>query len=91
MSSDNSNSTANDLSKKILESMQRYVKLIDYMGADLPIETLCLPKKYERVLLSRGYLRIYELFDVNLTEIEGLSEVGIRHLTSSLDKFLPIS
>jgi len=76
------------INKKLLESLDHYKKMLGYMGADLPIGSLCLPKRYEKVLLDNGILRIYELFDRDLAKIEGIGKVGVRHLTAGLDQFL---
>lgn len=64
-----------------------YRKTINFMAADAPIQTLCLPKPIENILIREGCLRIYDVIDLDLTKIEGLGPVRIRNLTSSLDQF----
>jgi hypothetical protein len=79
------------INKKLVESLGNYQKMMGYMGADLPIESLCLSKKVEKVLINAGFLRIFELFDLDLFEIEGIDVIGARELTSSLNKFIAMS
>ncbi len=79
------------INKKLVESLGNYQKMMEYMAADLPVQCLCLPKRYEKALLSNGLLRIFELFDLNLVEIEGIGVVGARDITASLNKFISVS
>lgn len=76
------------INKKLLESLGNYRKMVGYMGADLPIECLCLPQRYEKALIDNGIVRVFELFDIDLTKIEGIGKVGIGYLTASLNQFL---
>ncbi len=80
-----------DIKIKLLKSLQNYRKTMSYMVGDAPISVLCLSRNTEKVLLNNGLLRIYDLFDLDLTKIEGLNETGIRNLTSGLDQFLAMS
>jgi hypothetical protein len=76
---------------KLKEELKRkfadYQTTMKYMLADAPIEVLCLPSTTEKILLDHGFLRIYDLFDVDLVKIKGIGVARVRHLTSSLDKF----
>lgn len=78
--------------KKISDEINKrhlaYLKTLKYMAADAPIEILCLSKPIENTLISNGYLRIYDLFDKDFTEIKGFGTVRINELTSRLDQFL---
>lgn len=82
--------TVRKINKKLVESLGNYQKMMGYMAADLPVQALCLPKRYEKALLSSGILRVFELFDLDLVEIEGIGVVGARHLTASLNEFVSI-
>jgi hypothetical protein len=73
--------------EEVLQKFKEYKTTLNYMAADAPIEILCLPKVIETCLLDHGYLRIYDLFDVDLTKVKGLGVSRIRHLTACLDKF----
>jgi len=80
--------TVRKINKKLVESLENYQKMIGYMAGDLPLQCLCLPKKCERALIDAGFLRVYELFDLNLIEIEGIDIVGARQLTACLNQFI---
>lgn len=76
------------INKKLLESLQNYRKVMSYMIGDMPIGVLCLPKPIEKALLNNGLLRVYDLFDRDLTKIKGIGKVRVRDLTASLDQFI---
>ena len=73
-----------DESKK---NLLHYRNVLSYMGADVPIQVLCLPSVIEKILLRDGYVRVYDLINRNLAEIKGLGDTRLRILTSSLDEF----
>lgn len=76
------------INKKLVESLQNYRKLMSYMVGDMPIGVLCLPKTVETILLNNGLLRVYDLFDRDLTKIKGIGKVRGRNLAACLDEFL---
>jgi len=76
------------LRKELLEKFQNYNKTLTYLAADAPISTLCLPKATEALLLKSGCVRIYDLFNMDLTKIKGIGSVRLRHLTTRLDQFV---
>lgn len=75
------------LKDELKKSFENYQKVMKYMLADAPIEMLCLDAPIEKILLDQGFLRVYDLFDVDFTKIKGFGAVRIRNLTTSLDKF----
>lgn len=75
------------LKKELFNKFEEYKKTINYMAADAPIEILCLPKKIESILLDQGFLRVYDLFNIDLIKIKGIGKTRIRDLTSCLDQF----
>lgn len=79
---------AKQINKKFTESLQNYRKITSMMSGDLPIGCLCLDKATEKILVSNGFLRVYDIFDVDLTKIKGLGTVRVGNITASLDKFL---
>lgn len=79
-----------EINKNSIEALNNYSKTMKYMSADVPLEVLCLDSATLKALNSSGCLRVYDLFDRDLVEIEGLSESRLRHLTSSLNEFLAI-
>ena len=77
----------NALKERLKKSFQEYEKTMKFMSADAPIQILCLPAPIEKVLLSNGCLRIYDVFNLDLTKIKGLGVARIRDLTARLDQF----
>lgn len=75
------------LKEQLKNHFNDYRDIMRYMLADAPIGTLCLPRATEKLLLDQGFLRIYDLFDVNFVEIKGFGAVRCRQLTASLDEF----
>ncbi len=73
--------------KEVLQRYSSYQTTMKYMACDAPIEVLCLDKNLNNILVSNGFLRIYDLFDMDFTKIKGIGEVRVRQLTSSLDQF----
>lgn len=74
--------------EEVLKKFSEYRNTLNYMAADAPIEILCLPPAIEKILLSHGCLRVYDLIDMDFVKIKGLGEIRIRHLTACLDQFL---
>ena len=72
---------------EVLKKFSEYKQTLNFMATDAPIEVLCLPRSIEKILIDHGFLRIYDLFDVDFVKIKGLGETRIRHLTTCLDKF----
>ena len=75
------------LKEELRKKFSDYQTTMKFMLADAPIEILCLNPTIEKILLDQGFLRIYDLFNVDLIKVKGLGAVRIRHLASSLDKF----
>lgn len=75
------------LKKELKQKFDDYQKTMKFMLADAPIEILCLPPTLEKLLLDQGFLRIYDLFDIDLVKIKGIGVARARNLTSCLDKF----
>ncbi len=68
-----------------------YKMVLAYMGANVPIEVLCLPKPIENNLRRNGFYRVYDLINHDLTKIKGLGKARVDLLASSLDEFFSIS
>ena len=75
------------LKEELLKNFSQYQDTMKYLTADTPIQTLCLAPVIENILLRNGFLRIYDLFNVDFFEIKGLGDARIRELTSRLDQF----
>lgn len=79
-----------EIHKKLLESLDNYRKTMSYMYGDAPIQVLCLDKVVETILINEGCLRVYDLFDRDLTEIKGIGHSRVRNLAARLDEFLSV-
>ncbi len=75
------------LKEELRKRFHEYQTTMKFMLADAPIEVLCLNKQIEKILLDNGFLRIYDLFNIDFFKIKGLGAVRISNLTTSLDKF----
>ncbi len=73
------------------QDFDNYRKTLYYMGANVPIQVLCLPKSLEKSLLNEGILRVYDLINRDLTKIEGVGTKRLSLLTSRLDEFFTVS
>lgn len=87
----NENNVLNEVRKKTLDSYKNYRNMMHYLSADAPIGVLCLPKSTENLLINNGFLRVYDIFDRDLTEIKGLTNTGIDLITARLNNFLSMS
>jgi len=76
------------LKEELTKSFNAYHNTIKYMAADAPLGVLCLPKVIETCLLNHGCVRVYDIFNLDFTEVKGLGEIRIRELTSCLNQFL---
>lgn len=76
------------IKEEVLKKYNEYHDMIKLMCGDAPISILCLSSSTEKILLSSGCLRVYDLFNLDFVKIKGLGEVRIRNLTSRLDEFL---
>lgn len=68
-----------------------YKQVLSYMGADISIQVLCLPKSVENTLVREGIVRVYDLFNRDLTEIKGLGSARLDLLASRLNEFFSVS
>lgn len=75
------------LKEELRKKFTDYQTTMKFMLADAPIEILCLNPKVERILLDEGFLRIYDLFNIDLVKVKGLGIVRIKELTARLDQF----
>lgn len=83
------------IEEKVNERLQRdfvhYRQTLSFLGANVPIETLCLPKPIENLLIKQNYSRVCDLIGEDLGKIKGLGDARLRYLTSRLDEFLTMS
>ena len=74
----------------ITQNLLHYRKVLEFMGANVPVSVLCLPTKVEKILLKNEIRRVYDLVGLDLTKIEGLGDKYIGLLHSRLDIFIGI-
>lgn len=75
------------LRKELRMKFANYQRTMKYLSADAPISVLCLPGIIEKILSDSGFLRIYDLFDLDLIKVKGLGVSRVRQLTTRLDEF----
>lgn len=80
-----------DSQDRLKEDLSHYRNVMYFLGANVPIETLCLPKTIESILIDDGCVRVYDLINRDFTKIKGLGTKRLALLTSRLDEFLTIS
>ncbi len=73
------------------KDLHNYRKTLHYMGSNVPIQVLCLPKSLEKTLIKEGLIRVYDLISCDLTEIKGIGSNRLSLLTSRLDEFFTVS
>lgn len=73
------------------KDLEYYRQTLHFLGANVPIGVLCLPKAIEKVLARNNILRVYDLIGLDLTEIKGLGPARTSLLASRLDEFFFIS
>lgn len=73
--------------EEVVKKFYQYRTTLNFMAADAPIAVLGLPMATEVILRNQGLLRVYDLFDLDLTKIEGLSDTRLRDLTTSINQF----
>ena len=76
-----------NVKRELIKSFGRYQKVMSLMAVDGPVSILGLPKNIQKILEDNGILRLYEILNIDLTKIEGLSDIELKRLTASLDKF----
>lgn len=74
--------------EEVLKKYKDYHKVMLLMATDAPLEIMCLPKPLENILLRNGFLRVYDLINVDFTKIKGLGVKRSRNLATSLDQFV---
>lgn len=75
------------LKAELKKNFEEYQTTMKYILADAPIEILCLNPTLETILRNEGFLRIYDVFNVDLFKVKGLGVVRVKELTTRLDQF----
>ena len=80
-----------EIQDELKKNIVHYRSIMNFLGANLPIEVMCLPKEIEGVLIREGFIRVYDLIGHDLAEIKGLGKARIRILESRLDEFFSVT
>lgn len=80
----------NDVNDEMRKNMEHYRKTLMFLGGNVPIEALCLPKSLENLLIRAGCLRVYDMINLDLTKIKGLGRKNRALLSSRLDEFFTV-
>jgi hypothetical protein len=91
MNVNDSECDANEEKENLKKDFFHYRQTLAYMGANVPLQVLCLPKEIENALLSNGCLRVYDLIDRDLRKIKGIGDRRLELLTTRLDEFFTVS
>lgn len=83
---DNIKQKYEDLQKTI----ESYKNTLSYIGADIPIQCLCLPREIEDILLTNKFFRVYELMNIKLTDIKGIGRNRAAILGAKLSEFFSV-
>ena len=70
-----------------LKNLENYKKYIHEASLDIPVETLCLPKSINKILIRNGLNRVKEIAAADLTKVKGLGEKSIEIIRFRIDEF----
>lgn len=91
MSVDESTEELKTSNEEFKKNLAHYRQVMSFLGANVPIEVLCLPKRIESALIREGFIRVYDLIRIDFREIKGVGKVGSEVLASRLDEFFTVS
>lgn len=81
-------SKSNQIKEEIFKKFLEYRKTLKFMMGDAPISIFCFSKPVEKALIESGCVRVYDLFDLDLVKVKGLSNDSLRNLAARIDEFL---
>jgi len=76
--------------ERVQNDFQHYRNVLSFLGSNLPIQALCLPKVIENALLADDCIRVCDLINRDLSKIKGMGKTRIDILRVSLDEFFTI-
>ncbi len=80
-----------DAPENVQADLEYYRTMLMYLGGNVPLEALCLPKRYHNCLVKDGCDRVYDLISRDLTKIKGLGDLGCELISARLDQFFTMS
>lgn len=78
------------LREELAKRFKDYKTTMSFMATDAPIAVLCLNPSLETILINEGYLRVYDLLNMDFTKIKGIGIVRSRELAASLEQFFSV-
>lgn len=69
------------------QNFMHYRDVVNCLGANVPIECLCLPSKIEKALLAEGFRLVYDLLYRDFREVKGIGRISFDLIASRLDEF----
>jgi len=82
---DSENTIKYDIDKdEFKKNLAHYRMSMQYLGANVPIECLCLPVVVQNILIQNDFIRVYDLLHHDFRKVKGLGTERIRLLTSRL-------
>lgn len=76
--------------EEMKKNLAHYRNVLQYLGGNIPLQALCLPKVIENALVRDGCKRVYDLFSRDLGKIKGIGGERLDILTARLDEFFTI-
>lgn len=76
---------------ELQKNISHYRSIMNYLGCNLPIQVLCLPKQIEKSLLGAGLVRVYDLIGRDLGKVKGMGKTRRAILEVRLDDFFVVS
>lgn len=76
------------LKDELVKNVAHYRNVMHYMGLDVPIQVLCLPKRVENILLRGGYLRLYDIIEA--PRIKGIGKDTLAEVRSRIHELFTV-
>lgn len=80
-----------DKQEELNKNLAHYRNILMYMGANVPIQVLCLPKVIESALINDGCIRVYDMINRDLAKVKGIGRERLDVIESRLDNFFTVS
>lgn len=84
------------IENELRRNVVRYRTAMNIMGTNIPIECMCLPSEIEKILISEGFVRIFDLLEFSergghdFAEIKGIGKTRAGRIASRLDEFVAV-
>ena len=75
----------------VKKELAHYRNVLSFMGANVPVEVLCLPQSVITILHKHDIVRVYDLIDHSLDGIKGLGKNRIDLIRARCDEFFSVT